>query len=155
MLEKEGKYLTFSLDGEEFGLSILRIVEIMGVLPITPVPRVPEFFKGVINLRGKVIPVIDLRLRLGLQAAEYTDRTCIIVVETQAPDGLVKTGIVVDSVTEVVNLTADNIEPTPAFGTSLDTSYIMGMAKVDEKVKVLLDIDQVLSEEEMAQAIGF
>ncbi|KIX10737.1 chemotaxis protein CheW [Dethiosulfatarculus sandiegensis] len=155
MLEKEGKYLTFSLDGEEFGLSILRIVEIMGVLPITPVPRVPEFFKGVINLRGKVIPVIDLRLRLGIEETEYTDRTCIIVVETQAPDGLVKSGIVVDSVNEVVNLTAENIEPAPAFGTSLDTSYIMGMAKVDEKVKVLLEIDQVLSEEEMAQAMGF
>ena len=150
MKDREGKYLTFSLAGEEYGIGILKIKEIIGMMPITTVPRTPEFVKGVINLRGKVIPVIDLRLKFGIEKIDYTERTCIIVVElkNQAADILI--GVVVDSVSEVLNIKADDIEDTPTFGTSLDTAYILGMAKTEGGVKILLDIDQVLSAEEVA-----
>lgn len=150
LAEREGKYLTFSLANEEYGIGILKIKEIIGLMPITSVPRTPEYVRGVINLRGKVIPVIDLRLRFSMAEKEYTDRTCIVVVEigTQAMDMII--GIVVDSVSEVLNIKNDDIEDTPAFGTSLNTEYILGMAKVEGSVKILLDIDTVLSSEEMA-----
>jgi len=150
MKDREGKYLTFSLAGEEYGIGILKIKEIIGMMPITTVPQTPEFVKGVINLRGKVIPVIDLRLRFKMEKAEYTERTCIIVVElkSQATDILI--GIVVDSVSEVLNIKADDIEDTPTFGTRLNTGYILGMAKMEGSVKILLDIDCVLSSEEVA-----
>jgi purine-binding chemotaxis protein CheW len=147
---REGKYLTFSLDDEEYGIGILKIKEIIGMIPITPVPRTPEHVKGVINLRGKVIPVIDLRLRFGMDAIEYTDRTSIIVVEIKGETGTVMIGIVVDSVSEVLNIKAEDIEDTPTFGTRLDIDYILGMAKMDGKVKILLDIDQVLSAQGIA-----
>ena len=148
--DKEGKYLTFSLAEEEYGIGILKIKEIIGMMPITSVPRTPDYVKGVINLRGKVIPVIDLRLRFSMPESQYTDRTCIVVVEIggQAMEMII--GIVVDSVSEVLNITHAQIEETPAFGTSLDTDYILGMAKVEGGVKILLDIDTVLSSEEMA-----
>ena len=149
--EKEGKYLTFSLAGEEYGIAILKIKEIIGMMPITPVPQTPEFFKGVINLRGKVIPVIDLRLKFGMEAADFTERTCTIVVEIDGASGTVMTGIVVDSVSEVLNITGEDIENTPAFGTDLNTDYILGMAKTAGGVKILLDIDRVLSDEEIAE----
>jgi len=150
MVDREGKYLTFSIAGEEYGIGILKIKEIIGMMPITTVPRTPEFVKGVINLRGKVIPVIDLRLRFSMEESEYTERTCIIVVElkSQATDILI--GVVVDSVSEVLNIKADDIEDTPTFGTKLDTDYILGMAKVQGGVKILLNIDKVLSAEEIA-----
>jgi len=141
---KEGKYLTFSLAGEEYGIGILKVREIIGMMPITPVPRTPDFVKGVINLRGKVIPVIDLRLRFGLEAAAYTERTCIIVVEILGDAGAVPMGIVVDAVSEVLNIRATDIENTPAFGVKLNTDFILGMAKTDGSVKILLDIDRVL-----------
>ena len=141
---KEGKYLTFSLAGEEYGIGILKVREIIGMMPVTPVPRTPDFVKGVINLRGKVIPVIDLRLRFGLDAAAYTERTCIIVVEILGDAGAVPMGIVVDAVSEVLNIRATDIENTPAFGVKLNTDFILGMAKTDGGVKILLDIDKVL-----------
>ncbi|GAB6095039.1 chemotaxis protein CheW [Desulfatiferula olefinivorans] len=150
MNRREGKYLTFSLANEEYGIGILKIKEIIGMLPITTVPQTPDFVKGVINLRGKVIPVIDLRLRFGMQGIEYTERTCIIVVEIAGRAATVQIGIVVDSVSEVLNVKGDDIEDTPAFGTRLDTDYIMGMAKLDGGVKILLDIDRVLNAEEIS-----
>lgn len=148
MAEREGKYLTFSLAGEEYGIGILKIKEIIGMMPITAVPRTPEFIKGVINLRGKVIPVMDLRLRFGLPAIDYTERTCIIVVEIEGQAGTVQVGIVVDAVSEVLNIKAEDIEATPSFGSRMKTDFILGMAKMNGGVKILLDIDRVLSSEE-------
>ncbi len=150
MVEKEGKYLTFSLANEEFGIGILKIREIIGMMSITTVPQTPEFVKGVVNLRGKVIPVIDLRLRFGMETVDYNERTCIIVVEIEAEKGNVTIGVVVDSVSEVLNIGAEDIEETPSFGTNLNTSYILGMAKAEGSVKILLDIDRILSNEETA-----
>ena len=149
MEEREGKYLTFTLADEEYGIGILKIKEIIGMMPITTVPQTPEFVKGVINLRGKVIPVIDLRLRFGMESIDYTERTCIIVVEIPGLSGTVMIGIVVDSVSEVLSIKGDEIEETPTFGTKLNTDYILGMAKMDGGVKILLDIDRVLSRDEM------
>jgi purine-binding chemotaxis protein CheW len=153
MTEKEGKYLTFSLAGEEYGIGILKVKEIIGMMPITTVPRAPSFVKGVINLRGKVIPVLDLRLRFGMEAREYTERTCIIVVEFGSGGRDVIVGIVVDSVSEVLNIRGEDIEETPAFGTALNTEYIHGMAKIGKGVKILLDIDRVLAHEEFSTLV--
>ena len=147
--DREGKYLTFTMDKEEYGIGILKIKEIIGMMPITPVPRTPEHVKGVINLRGKVIPVMDLRLRFGMDAIDYTERTCIIVVEITSPAGMIQIGIVVDSVSEVLNIKAEDIEDTPTFGTKLDTDYILGMAKMEGGVKILLSIDKVLSTQDL------
>jgi purine-binding chemotaxis protein CheW len=149
--DKEGKYLTFTLAGEEYGIGILKIKEIIGMMPVTRVPQTPEFVKGVINLRGRVIPVIDLRLRFGMEAIAYTERTCIIVLEIEGESGTVMLGIVVDAVSEVLNIKTEEIEDTPTFGRGLNTEYILGMAKMEGGVKILLDIDRVLSSEEIAQ----
>jgi purine-binding chemotaxis protein CheW len=150
MADKEGKYLTFTLAAEEYGIGILKIKEIIGMLPITSVPQTPEFVKGVINLRGKVIPVMDLRLRFGMPPIDYTERTCIIVVEIAGQSGNILVGIVVDAVSEVLNIKAADIEKTPTFGTKLNTDYILGMAKMEGGVKILLDIDQVLGRDELS-----
>ena len=150
MAEREGKYLTFTLADEEYGIGILKIKEIIGMLPITSVPQTPEFVKGVINLRGKVIPVLDLRLRFGMDSISYTERTCIIVVEIEGKSGTVMIGVVVDSVSEVLNIKGEDIEDTPTFGTKLNTDYILGMAKMEGGVKILLDIDRVLSANEIS-----
>ncbi len=147
---REGKYLTFNMDNEEYGIGILKIKEIIGMMPITTVPKTPGFVKGVINLRGKVIPVIDLRLRFGIDAIDYTERTCIIVVEIEGAGGTIQIGIVVDSVSEVLNIKGEEVEDTPTFGTKLNTDYILGMAKMEGGVKILLDIDKVLSAAEIA-----
>jgi len=144
-----GKYLTFFLENEEYGIGILKIKEIIGMMPITSVPRTPEFVKGVINLRGKVIPVMDLRLKFSIDAIPYSDRTCIIVVEFESQDSTVLIGIVVDAVSEVLNIRKDEIEETPDFGAGLKADYILGMAKMEGGVKILLDIDHVLSNEEV------
>jgi len=146
---KEGKYLTFTLADEEYGIGILKIKEIIGMMPVTSVPQTPSFVKGVVNLRGKVIPVMDLRLRFGMEPIDYTDRTCIIVVEITGESGNVMIGIVVDTVSEVLNIKVEDIEESPAFGTTLDTDYILGMAKMEGGVKILLDIDRVLRAEEL------
>ncbi|MFB3924427.1 MAG: chemotaxis protein CheW [Syntrophales bacterium] len=143
---KEGKYLTFGLGGEEYGLEILKVKEIIGIMNITSVPQTPKYVKGVINLRGKVIPVIDLRLKFGMEHLEYNERTCIIVIDIQSKSGnKVIMGIVVDSVSEVLNIKGEEIEATPTFGVKLNTDYILGMAKVKGTVKILLDIDKVLT----------
>ena len=141
------KYLTVVLENEAYGLNVLKIREIIRLQKITPVPQMPEFVKGVINLRGRVIPVVDLRVKFGLKA-EFTERTCIVVVQVKMPsDQVVQMGLIVDSVEEVVNLTAGEIEPTPEFGAKIDTTYLLGMAKVKGQVKTLLDIDRVVSPE--------
>ena len=150
MTDGEGKYLTFSMASEEYGVGILKIKEIIGMMPITTVPQTPDFVKGVINLRGKVIPVMDLRLRFGMDSIDYTERTCIIVVEIEGTAGTVRIGIVVDSVSEVLNIKGEDIEDTPTFGAKLNTDYILGMAKMEGGVKILLDIDRVLNQEEVA-----
>ena len=149
--DREGKDLTFILDEEEYGIGIIKIKEIIGMMAITSVPQTPEFVKGVINLRGKVIPVVDLRLRFGLNAIDYTERTCIIVVEIEGNSGKVTIGIVVDAVSEVLNIKGDDIEDTPTFGTQLNTDYILGMAIMEGGVKILLDIDRVLGEQEISR----
>jgi purine-binding chemotaxis protein CheW len=149
--DREGKYLTFSLAGEEYGIGILKIREIIGMLPITSVPETPHYVKGVINLRGKVIPVVDLRLRFGMAEIGYTERTCIIVVEMQSPGGVLHIGTVVDAVSEVLNIKAGDIAATPSFGAKFNTDYILGMAKMGKGVKLLLDIDRVLSEGEIVE----
>ena len=150
MAKREGKYLTFTLAEEEYGIGILKIKEIIGMMPITSVPQTPEFVKGVFNLRGKVIPVVDLRLRFSMESIDYTERTCIIVVEIEAQSGTVMIGIVVDAVSEVLNIKAEDIVDTPTFGTSLNTDYILGMAKMEGGVKILLDIDRILGSEEIS-----
>jgi purine-binding chemotaxis protein CheW len=150
MTDHEGKYLTFSLSEEEYGIGILKVKEIIGMMPITKMPQVPSYIKGVINLRGKVIPVVDLRLKFGLEEMEYTDRTCIIVMEIKSDTGRVMMGIVVDAVSEVLNIKATDIEDTPTFGVRLETDFILGMAKAGGGVKILLDIDKVVSAQETA-----
>lgn len=149
MSVKTGKYLTFMLEQESYGIGILKVKEIIGMMPITSVPRTPQFVKGVINLRGKVIPVVDLRLKFSMNSIAYNDRTCIIVVEIDAESGTVLIGIVVDAVSEVLNINDEEIEETPAFGAKMDTTYILGMAKMEGGVKILLDIDKVLSTTEI------
>ncbi len=149
--QRTGKYLTFLLGREEFAIQVLKVREIMGIQDITAVPQTPSYIKGVINLRGKVIPVDDLRLKFCLPEVDYTQRTCIIVVQVQAGGATLHTGIIVDAVSEVLNLASGDIEDTPDFGDagSSAASYLLGMAKVKGKVKILLDIDRVLSAHEV------
>jgi purine-binding chemotaxis protein CheW len=135
------KFLTFVLADEEYGIEILKVHEIIGVMPITKVPRTPHYVRGVINLRGKVIPVVELRLKFEMEPAPQTDETCIIVVQAQG----VQTGIIVDKVSEVLDITADNVSDTPSFGAAVNTDYLLGIGKSQGKVKLLLDIDKVLS----------
>lgn len=139
-LAKEGKYLTFALANEEYGVEILSVREIIGIMNITAVVQVPDYLKGVINLRGRVIPVVDLRIKFGLESVPYTEQTCIIVINVD--DTLM--GIVVDNVCEVLDIDAKDIEPTPDFGSMLATEFILGMGKIDDSVKMLLAIDKVL-----------
>jgi purine-binding chemotaxis protein CheW len=147
---KEGKYLTFALGPEEYGLEILKVREIIGYMDITAVPQMPGYVRGVINLRGQVIPVIDLRARFAMQTAEATEQTCIIVVETNQQGRKLSTGIVVDHVSEVLDIAGANIEEAPQFDSTVDTAFILGMGKVGESVKILLDIDRVLTGTELA-----
>jgi purine-binding chemotaxis protein CheW len=147
--ERAGKYLTFHLGREEFAIQVGRVREIMGVQDITAVPQTPAYIRGVINLRGKVIPVVDLRLKFGLPELEYTQRTCIIVVQASGSAGPLLMGCVVDGVSEVLNLAAADIEDTPDFGQGVVTPYLLGMAKTKGKVKILLDINRVLTSEEI------
>ena len=150
MLEKEGKYLTFALGPEEYGLEILKVREIIGYMDITAVPQTPSYIKGVINLRGQVIPVVDLRTKFGMDTTDVTDQTCIIVVETTQSDRNFSTGIVVDHVQEVLDIAGEEIEEAPQFGSSVNTDFILGMGKVGDNVKILLDIDKVLTGTEIS-----
>jgi len=133
---------------------VLKVREIMGLQEITTVPQTPAHIKGVINLRGKVVPVIDLRLKFGLPAGEYTQRTCIIVTQVQGESGPILMGTIVDGVSEVLNLSGAEIEDTPDFGEDIGSQYLLGMAKVKGKVKILLDIDKVLSNQELHNLSG-
>ena len=142
---KEGKDLTFALCHEEYGLEILKVREIIGYITVTAVPQTPHYVKGVINLRGQVIPVIDLRTKFGMETAEVTEETCIIVVEITEAGRTFRTGIVVDHVQEVLDIAASDIEEAPLFDASVDTDFILGMGKIGAKVKILLDIDRVLA----------
>jgi len=142
--ELAGKYLTFKLAGEEYAIEILEVKEIIGLMPITDVPRMPGYVRGVINLRGKVIPVVDLRTKFGLMSTEDTDETCIIVVDVAQNGKSTQTGILVDTVSEVLDIAADQIEEAPSFGTAVNTDFIMGMGKIGESVKILLDVVKVL-----------
>lgn len=139
-----GKYLTFALGDEEYGLPVLKVREIIKMMDVTSVPQVPAHIRGVINLRGKVIPVIDLRLKFGLPAIAASDQTCIVVVQVELDARRVMLGIIVDRVSEVLNVVADEIERPPDFGERLDTQFMLGMAKVKGKVKILLDLDAIL-----------
>jgi purine-binding chemotaxis protein CheW len=140
-----GKYLTFSLGQESFGIEILKVREIIRVPEITPVPQMPDYVKGVINLRGKVIPVIDLRVKFRFPQAEFHERTCMIVGSVRLPSSESSfLGLIVDVVEEVVQINAQDVEATPNFGTKLETNYILGMAKVKGTVKTILDIDEVV-----------
>jgi purine-binding chemotaxis protein CheW len=147
--EREGKYLTFTLANEDYGLEILKVREIIRILDITVIPQTPPFIKGVINLRGRVVPVIDLRLKFGLPSMDYGERTCIIVVEVTSEVGSVQVGVAVDSVSEVLTISGADIEVAPTFGSRLDTSYILGIAKARGTIKILLNIDLVLIPEEL------
>lgn len=146
---RAGKYLTFFLSGEEYGLEILKVSEIIGLQPITRVPRTPEFIRGVINLRGKVIPITDLRRKFRMPAEE-AQSSCIIVVQMQG----VQTGIVVDRVSEVVAIAESDIEDAPSFGADVQTEFLLGIGKSGGRVKLLLDIDKVLASSELAALEG-
>ena len=149
-----GKYLTFVLGEESYAVDVRKVREIIRLTNITAVPQMPAFIKGVINLRGKIIPVIDLRTRFGLAEAATTDKTCIVVVQIQtAANQRRETGLIVDNVEEVLNLSANDIEETPDFGSQVDTKYLLGMAKLKGVVKMLLDLDRVLGQEELV-ALG-
>ncbi len=148
--QRAGKYLAFHLGAEEFGIPVLSVREIMGLQDITAVPQTPSYVRGVINLRGKVIPVVDLRLKFGLDGVEYGQRTSIIVVKV----GDTMMGIVVDGVSEVLNFAPGDIENTPDFGRGIETPYILGMAKAKGKVRMLLDIDQILSTQDVTGING-
>jgi purine-binding chemotaxis protein CheW len=147
---RAGKYLTFCLGREEFAVRVLHVREIIGIQDITTVPQTPACIKGVINLRGKVIPVVDLRLKFGLPEQAHTERTCIIVIQVEGESGSVNTGMIVDEVSEVLNLNGSEIEPTPDFGDGVPTPCLLGLAKVKDKVKILLDIGQVLRDPDLA-----
>lgn len=149
IVEKEGKYLTFALGAEEYGLEILKVREIIGYMDITAVPQTPHYVKGVINLRGQVIPVIDLRANFGMEITEVTEETCIIVVEISNGNRKFSTGVVVDRVQEVLDIKCKDIEQAPQFGASVNTDFILGMGKISNSVKILLDIDRVLANDDL------
>ena len=147
-----GKYLTFTLGRESYGIPVLQVREIMRHTTVTAVPQLPDYIKGVLNLRGKVIPIVDLRLKFQLASAEVAERTCIVVVQVTLHAGTrVSMGLIVDAVESVANVLAKDIEPTPDFGAQISTAYILGMAKLENRVVALLDIDQVIASSEIEQ----
>ena len=146
---KAGKYLTFKLGDEIFGLEILKVQEIIGMMKVTQVPRTPEFIRGVINLRGKIIPVIDLRLKFIMNKLEDTVKTCIIVVQVLKQSKQFTMGILVDEVSEVLNILHEQIDEPPSFGSTVNVEFILGIGKVAQKVVMLLDIDKVMTSDEM------
>lgn len=152
---KTGKYLTFSVAKEEYGISILKVKEIIEVMPITPVPQAPPYVKGVINLRGKIIPVADLRTKLGIEESSHTDRTCIIVLETTRNDATILTGMVVDSVSEVLHIKGADIEDVHDFMLQFNNDCLLGMAKMGSGLKIILDVDKVLGDIDLGAAANF
>jgi purine-binding chemotaxis protein CheW len=148
-----GKYLTFKLGAEEYGLEILKVQEIIKMMDINAVPAIPRFMKGVINLRGKVIPVVDLRLKFEMEEKAITETTCIIVFQVERSESVITMGTVVDGVSEVLDILREDIEPPPVLGSNADTQFILGMAKSKGTVKMLLDINRVLSERDMEAVV--
>ena len=146
------RFLTFHLAGEEYGIDIMKIQEIIGLVPITSVPTAPGYCRGVINLRGKVIPTIDLRAKLGMETCDDTERTCIIIVEVQGANGQIQFGLVVDEVAEVLHVSEAQMNPPPDYGATLDEAFIQGIGVVEGQVKIFLDIDLVMSTEDHALA---
>ncbi len=147
---QKDKYLTFHLAGEDYGIEIRFVIEIIGIQKITDVPDMPGFIRGVINLRGKVIPVMDVRARFSIEDRDYDDRTCIVVVNVEGTE----VGLVVDEVSEVADIPEKNVEPPPRTGKSTGTRYIQGMGKIGDEVKILLDVQKLLFDEEMQQLMG-
>jgi purine-binding chemotaxis protein CheW len=145
------QYVTFSLGEELFGVEVSRTREILSLTPVTKVPQTPDYLLGVINLRGQVVPVVDMRLKLGLPAGAETEDTCIIVVDVQVDGEAITVGALADAVREVMDIRADQIEPPPRLGTRLNTEFINGMGKVDEQFMILLNIDRIFNSEELAQ----
>ncbi len=143
----KGRFLSFSFGEEIFALEIKYVTEIVGIQPITPVPEVPDFVKGIINLRGKVIPVIDMRIKFRKPTCDYNDRTCIIVVDIRE----ISVGLIVDNVEEVLSISDENIVPPPDYRTGIQNRYIKGIGMVDSKVILLLDCARLLSEEELEE----
>jgi len=146
------QYLTFQLDSEIFGLEINKVREVLDFTSLNKVPQTPDYMRGVINLRGSVVPVIDLRLKFGMEQAENTASSCIIITEVKFAEGLMILGALADSVEEVLDLEPAQIEPAPKIGSKLDTKFIKGLGKQNENFIILLDIDQVFSEEEISAA---
>jgi len=153
MADTDQKLLTFSLGSEGYGVSILKVKEIIGMMEITPVPRTPEFIKGVINLRGKIIPVMDLRTKFGMESQEYNERTCIIVAEVLINGAQKLLGVVVDMVSEVVTISDSQIEPPPEYGTAIEHNSILGIGKIKDRVVIILDIDQVFVCDEVVKML--
>lgn len=153
METQDGKYLTFLLGNEDYGIQILQVKEIIGLMEITQVPRTPQFIKGVINLRGKIIPIMDLRLKFGMIEGDYNERTCIIVVEVVINGQKRLMGIVVDTVSEVLNIAQNEIESAPEYGTQVDGGFLAGMGKIKGKVIMLLNIEQIVNCDEMVKLL--
>lgn len=152
---RPGKYLTFVLGEEQYGLDILKVQEIIGLMAITRVPKTPDYIRGVINLRGKVNPIIDLRLKFSMDSMEDTRKTCIVVLQLTGEEGTVMPlGIVVDEVAEVVDITAEHLQPPPSFGASVGNDVILGIGRFNERVILLLDVEKMFSEEEIAVVQG-
>ncbi len=145
LVDKAGKYLTFALGKEQYGLEILKVREIIGYMDITAVPQTPDYVKGVVNLRGQVIPVIDLRAKFGMPSIDVTEQTCIIVCEIQSGGRSFSTGTIVDNVEEVLDIAGEDIEEASQSGSTVNTSFILGMGKIGDSVKILLDIDKILA----------
>ena len=148
-----GKYITFSLDQQNYGVHINNIREIIGMVPITSIPKTPEFVQGVINIRGKIIPVIDLRERMGLSRQEYDSRTPIIIAELPGTKGQTHAGVIVDRVSEVIEGSESNIADTPSFGINVDTRFFAGILKQDDSMTTLINIDEVLSDIDLNQVV--
>ena len=141
------QFLTFMLAGEEYGVDILRVQEIKGLAGVTEIPNTPDYVLGVINLRGTVIPVVDLRLRFGIEALEYSKLTVVIVMRVQTPDAERTIGFVVDTVSDVYNILPDAVRESPDFGTEIDTSFVRGLVNVDDKMVIVLDVDKLADED--------
>jgi purine-binding chemotaxis protein CheW len=141
MDSRAGKYLTFFLASEEYGVDILKVQEIIGWMPITPVPLTARYILGVINLRGKIHPIMDLKIKFGMDQCQITDETCIIVIKTAS----LMMGVLVDKVSEVVNLASADIEETPSFGAEINTEYLLGVGKTGGRVRLLLDIEKIIT----------
>ena len=150
MVAKAGKFLSFMIAGEEYGVEILKVQEINGVVDVTRVPRTPPYVRGVINLRGRVIPVVDLRAKFGIEMIEDSEKTCIIVVQLNHQGDLVTMGVIVDDVSEVLNISEDQIAPPPSFGEGVDSNFIIGMGKLEKRVVILLDIDRVMKSDDLS-----